>query len=107
MLEGFGVDVPPGERIDRAGAERDQIRADAEQLDVVLAVVVDHLLQRGQIMRGHLRQLLRGRVALHNAAYIGVWCADVEAGIADGHFSSHFTLYYLSQSMFKCVLHMP
>ena len=86
VLEGFGVDVPPGERVDRAGAERDQVRADAEQSDIVLAVVVDHLLQRGQIMRGHLRQLFRVRIALHDTADIGVGCADVEAGIADGHF---------------------
>ena len=85
MLEGFGVDVPPGERIDRAGAERDQVRADTEQFDVVLAVIVDHFFQRSQIVRGHFRQLFRGRVALHDTADVCVGCADVEAGIADGH----------------------
>ena len=73
------------ECVDRTRTERDQIRTDAEQLDVVLAVVVDHLLQRGQIVRGHLRQFLRGRVPLHDAADICVGCADVEAGVADGH----------------------
>ena len=85
VLEGFGVAVPPGKRIDRAGAERDQIRADSEQFDVVLAVVVDHLFQRGKIVRGHFRKLFWGRVALHEAADVCVGCADVEAGIADGH----------------------
>ena len=90
VLEGFCVDVPPRERIDRAGAEWDQVRADAEQLDIVLAVVVDHLLQRGQIMCGHFRQLLRGRVALHDAADVGVRCADIQAGIAYAHRGSSF-----------------
>lgn len=90
VLEVFGVDVPPGERVDRAGAERDQIRADAEQFDIVFAVVVDHLLQRGEVVCGHFRQLLRGRVALHHAADIRVGCADVEAGIADGYRGSSF-----------------
>ena len=47
VLEGFGVDVPPGERVDWAGSKRNQIRADAEQFDAVLAVVVNHLFQRG------------------------------------------------------------
>ena len=90
VLEGFGVDVPPGERVDRARAERDQIRADSEQFDVVLAVVVDHPLQRGKIVLGHLRQLLRGCVPLHDAADVCVWCADVQTGIADGHGDSPF-----------------
>ena len=63
----------------------DQIRTDAEQFDVVLAVVVDHPLQGGEVVRGHLRQPFRDRVALHEASDVRVGCADVEAGIADGH----------------------
>ena len=51
------------------GSERNQVRADLEQLD----------------MRGHLRQFLRGRVPLHDASDVCVWCTDVQTGIADAH----------------------
>ncbi|MPN21455.1 hypothetical protein SDC9_168834 [bioreactor metagenome] len=114
VLEGFGVDVPPGKRVDRAGAERDQIRADAEQFDAVLAVVVDHLFQRGQIIRGHFRQFLWGCVALRDAADVCVGCADVQTGIADGHGDSPFVqssrwnsitaLYFLALVSFAVIL---
>ena len=84
-LEVLGVDVPPGEHVDRAGAERDQIRTDAVEVDVIGDVVIDYPLQRLQIMRGHFRQLFRGRVFLHDAAYVCMRGADVQAGVADGH----------------------
>ena len=89
-VEGFLVDFRPIECIDRTRTERNQVRTDAVEADVIGDVVVDHLLQRLQIMRGHLRQFLRGRVPLHDAADICVWCADVQTGIADAHRGSSF-----------------
>ena len=84
-FEGFFMDFRPNERVDRARTERDQIRTDAVEVDVIGDVVIDYPLQRLQIMRGHFRQLFRGRVFLHEAADVCVRGTDVEAGIADGH----------------------
>ena len=69
----------------RTRAEGYQGRADAIESDAIGDVVVDHLLQRLQIVCSHLRQFLRSRVPLHDAADLGVGCADVKAGVTDAH----------------------
>ena len=90
-FEGFLVDFRPSECIDRTRTERNQIRTDSEQSDVVLAVVFDHPFQRGEVVRGHLRQHFRGRVFLHKPADVCVRGAVVQTGIADGHISLPFS----------------
>ena len=106
-FEGCLVDFRPIECIDRTRTERNQIRADAVESDVIGAVVVDYLLQRLEIVRGHLHQFLRGRIPLHEAADICVWGADVQTGIADGHGYSPFLFFVSCSVSYPFIHHGP
>jgi len=44
-----GVIQRPGDAVDGAGSERNQVRTDAVQANAVLQVVIDHPFQRGQV----------------------------------------------------------
>ncbi len=81
----FAEIVPPSQRIDGVGAERYDVRTDAEKIYSVLYVVVEDIVQRSQVGSYQFRQDIRSGIPRRAGSESGPRDSDGEASIADSH----------------------